>query len=125
MAGNLNAGIVNAAQLKSDQWLNANGTENFKCRAWLYASLVGGVPIALGSGNISSLTDLAVGKFSANFTINMPDENYAASLTSNKADYSNSFAYESAQRTISQVTIQNKQDDAASSDGYFSVAIFR
>jgi hypothetical protein len=47
----------------------------YGCRAWVKFNSAGGVN---GSGNVTSVTNNAVGSFTINFTTAMPDTNYAA-----------------------------------------------
>lgn len=61
---------------KFNQWLNSDGTENYKCRAWVNFNGTGTVAIR-ASGNVSSITDNGVGDYTVNFTTAMPDANYA------------------------------------------------
>ncbi len=63
---------------KFNQWLNSDGTENYKCRAWVNFNGTGTVAIR-AAGNVSSITDNGVGDYTVNFTNAMPDANYAAS----------------------------------------------
>ena len=46
------------------------------CRAWVYFNATTGTPVILGSFNVSSITDNAVGDFTINFTTPMPNTNY-------------------------------------------------
>lgn len=48
----------------------------YGCRAWVNFNGTGTVAIR-GSGNVSSITDHAIGEFSVNMTTAMPDVNYA------------------------------------------------
>lgn len=48
----------------------------YACRAWVNFNGTGTVAIR-GSGNVSSITDNGVGKYTVNFTTAMPDVNYA------------------------------------------------
>jgi hypothetical protein len=61
---------------------NASGsTPVYACRAW--CSFNGtGTPAIYGSGNVSSITDVATGKWQLNFATAMPDINYACSANS-------------------------------------------
>ena len=64
--------------LKFNQWLNSDGTENYKCRAWVnfgggYGSTGGAIN---ASGNVSSVVDNGTGDFTVNFTNAMQDTNY-------------------------------------------------
>ncbi|UOF82815.1 hypothetical protein [Caudoviricetes sp.] len=63
---------------KFNQWLNSDGTENYKCRAWVNFNGTGTVAIR-ASGNVSSITDNGTGDYTVNFTNAMPDANYGVS----------------------------------------------
>ena len=58
-------------------WINDDGTENYKCRAWVNFNGTGTVAIR-ASGNVSSITDNGSGDYTVNFTSAMPDANYTA-----------------------------------------------
>ena len=62
-------------------WLNDDGSENYKCRAWVNFNGTGTVAIR-ASGNVSSITDNGTGDYTVNFTTAMPDANYNVSLGS-------------------------------------------
>lgn len=62
---------------KFNQWVNPDGTENYKCRAWVNFNGTGTVAIR-ASGNVASITDNGVGDYTVNFTTAMEDANYAA-----------------------------------------------
>ena len=49
----------------------------YGCRAWVNFNGTGTVAIR-GSGNVSSITDNALGNYTVNFTTAMPDANYSA-----------------------------------------------
>jgi hypothetical protein len=49
----------------------------YGCRAWVNFNGIGTVSIR-ASGNVSSITDVAAGAFTVNFTTAMPDSNYSA-----------------------------------------------
>ena len=49
----------------------------YGCRAWVNFNGTGTVAIR-GSGNVSSITDVATGVYTVNFTTAMPDANYSA-----------------------------------------------
>ena len=66
---------------KFNQWLNSDGTENYKCRAWVNFNGTGTVAIR-ESGNVSSITDNGTGNYTINFTTAMPDANYSVVATS-------------------------------------------
>lgn len=65
---------------KFNQWLNSDGTENYKCRAWVNFNGTGTVAIR-ASGNVSSITDNGTGDYTVNFTTAMPDTNYSVGGT--------------------------------------------
>ena len=56
-------------------WINDDGTENYKCRAWVNFNGTGTVAIR-ASGNVSSITDNGTGDYTVNFTNAMSDVNY-------------------------------------------------
>ena len=56
-------------------WLNDDGSENYKCRAWVNFNGTGTVAIR-ASGGVSSITDNGVGDYTVNFTTAMPDADY-------------------------------------------------
>lgn len=59
---------------------NATGTAPvYACRAWVRFNVAAGVPAVVASGNVSSITDNAVGDFTVNFTVALADGNYAMS----------------------------------------------
>jgi hypothetical protein len=64
---------------KFNTWLNPDGTQNYKCRAWVNFNGTGTVAIR-AAGNVSSITDNGTGDYTVNFTTAMPDANYAVSL---------------------------------------------
>lgn len=72
---------------KFNQWLNPDGTENYKCRAWVNFNGTGTVAIR-ASGNVSSITDNGTGNYTVNFTNALPDANYSVALMT-LADTSN------------------------------------
>ena len=63
---------------KFNQWLNSDGTENYKCRAWVNFNGTGTVAIR-ASGNVLGITDNGTGDYTVNFTNEFPDANYAVS----------------------------------------------
>lgn len=66
--------------LKFGTWENPDGTENFKCRAWVNFNGTGVVAIR-ASGNVAGITDNGTGDYTVNFTTAMVDANYSASVT--------------------------------------------
>lgn len=64
-----------AGTIIADTWQNGNGTQNYKCRAWVNFNGTGTVAIR-ASGNVSSITDRGVGLYTVNFSTAMSDANY-------------------------------------------------
>ena len=69
---------------KFNQWPNSDGTENYKCRAWVNFNGTGTVAIR-ASGNVSSITDNGAGDYTVNFTTAMPDANYSIGYMTDEA----------------------------------------
>lgn len=65
--------------IKTNQWLNLDGTENFKCRAWVNFNGTGAVAIR-AAGNVASITDNGTGDYTVNFATALPDANYCPTL---------------------------------------------
>lgn len=75
----VDANGMTPAQLRSE--LNATGSAPiYACRAWVNFNGTGTVAIR-ASGNVTSITDNGVGKYTVNFTTAMPDANYAVALS--------------------------------------------
>jgi hypothetical protein len=64
---------------KFNTWVNPDGTENYKARAWVNFNGTGTVAIR-AAGNVSSITDGGTGLYTVNFTTALPDANYSAQL---------------------------------------------
>jgi len=82
-SANTNGTLTNATlvtpNINSAQIPTISGTAPiYMCRAWVNFNGTGTVAIR-GSGNVSSITDSAVGTYSVNFTTSMADTNYSAS----------------------------------------------
>ena len=69
-------GLYIMSTAKFNQWLNSDGTENYKCRAWVNFNGTGTVAIR-ASGNVSSITDNGTGDYTVNFTTALADANYS------------------------------------------------
>ena len=57
-------------------WINDDGSENYKCRAWVNFNGQNTVAIR-ASGNVSSITDTTTGAYTINFTNPMTDTSFA------------------------------------------------
>lgn len=96
--------------LKFNQWLNTDNTENYKCRAWVNFNGTGAVAIR-ASGNVSSITDLGVGLYQANFTTAIADTNYGVTLGSQRPSATAHMDY--INRFVGSVTIRCIDDTGA------------
>ena len=68
--------LADNANLQFDSGYGSSATA-YGCRAWVNFDGTGSVSIR-GSGNVSSVTDVAVATYHVNFTDEMPDTNYSA-----------------------------------------------
>jgi hypothetical protein len=96
-----------AGTIIADKWQNGDGTENFKCKAWV--NFNGTVPAASmirASGNVNSITDNGTGDYTINFTTAMPNANYSfigiASYVYDNWYPTHVIAYQSNRTTTSQ-----------------------
>tara|TARA_R100001591_G_scaffold36536_1_gene47914 strand:+ start:167 stop:682 length:516 start_codon:yes stop_codon:yes gene_type:complete len=83
---NINTGGSTRATVDSSGNLKANSgfgsvTTIYGVRAWLKMYWNSGTPTISGSGNVSSLTDVATGDFTMNLTTAMPDQVYATCVS--------------------------------------------
>ena len=81
-----------AGTIKVDKWINEDGSENYKCRAW--GKFLGTNTVQLeAGGNVSSITDNGVGSYTVNFINPMSDLSYSAVASAeNAASYYGIFA---------------------------------
>jgi hypothetical protein len=118
---------------KFNTWVNPDGTENYKCRAWVNFNGTGTVAIR-ASGGVASITDNGTGDYTVNFTTAMPDANYAALVTNDKGLTVNQNALFST--TVSSTTsafnfqtregnLNNNGSGAVSDQANIRVAFFR
>lgn len=117
---------------KFNQWLNSDGTENYKCRAWVNFNGTGTVAIR-ASGNVSSITDNGTGNYTVNFTNAMPDANYCPTVGASPAfgiasTFQMSFANNGGTEvapTTSALRLSLGDTTALRDPNYVSVSIFR
>jgi len=81
----IQSGGTKVAEISAAGVLSANSGYGsvapvYGARAWVSFNGTGTVAIR-GGGNVSSITDNGTGDYTVNFTSNMPDTNYAATLT--------------------------------------------
>lgn len=106
---------------------NATGSAPvYSCRAWVNFNGTGTVAIR-DSGNVSSITDNAVGQYTVNFTTAMPDADYAmvgstgnAAGTSGNRSVNPYAAFAAGSCSIGTITNAAPDDDVQ-----ISVAFFR
>jgi len=108
-------------------WLNDDGSENYKCRAWVNFNGTGTVAIR-ASGNVSSITDNGTGDYNVNMTTAMPDTSYAVLAT---CEYRTTMQTDQSARTTSSVNVTAAIGASGSSvvghtdKSIIAVAIFR
>jgi hypothetical protein len=107
-------------------WLNDDGSENYKCRAWVNFNGLGTVAIR-ASGNVASITDNGTGDYTVNFTTAMPDANYAFSaLTGSTLVGTDQFGSRvKADPTTTALRVLSTYGNTAYDIAYFGLAIFR
>ena len=88
-AGSTKATIDTSGNLKFDSGFGSVATA-YGCRAWVNFVGTGTVSIN-ASGNVSSITDNAVGNYTVNFTTAMPDDDYSVSGSTSSAVNNNVF----------------------------------
>lgn len=96
------------------------------CRAWVNFNGTGTVAIR-AAFNVSSITDNGTGDYTVNFTTAMPDENYAASMSSGNTSANarlNNVAFSAPTTSACRVQTRNEAQSAVDS-AYVYVSIFR
>ncbi len=88
-AGSTKATIDTSGNLKFDSGYGSVATA-YGCRAWVNFVGTGTVSIN-ASGNVSSITDNAVGNYTVNFTTAMPDDDYSVNGSTSSAVNNNVF----------------------------------
>ena len=115
---------------KFNTWLNPDGTQNYKCRAWVNFNGTGTVAIR-AAGNVTSITDLGTGWYTVNFTNAMPDTNFiVCGLPGQPAAYWGPAMDGGAVNTTSaNVSTQRRATSSGNNEAYdyttVNVAIFR
>jgi hypothetical protein len=96
----------------------------YGCRAWVNFNGTGTVAIR-GSGNVSSITDLGTGIYTANFTNNLPDTNGIA-LVSAKISGQPSYGTLNNGIATTGVTIETYTTSGTQGDANFVyIGVFR
>lgn len=107
--------------------LNATGSAPiYACRAWVNFNGTNTVAIR-ASGNVSSITDIAVGAYYVNFTTPMSDAKYVPVASCKLTGVARGVALPDDQTTTSLVvaTFKNTAITTQADMDYISVAIFR
>ena len=118
--------ITSAGDLKFNSGFGSVGTA-YGCRAWVNFNGTGTVAIR-GSGNVSSITDNAVGDYTVNFTTAMPDINYTTTFAGGQkaATWGIYLGYNSYGSAVgSHRFVSTTPADAGSDTSYCSLAFFR
>lgn len=113
------------SDLKVNRWLNPDGTENYKCRAWVNFNGTGTVAIR-AAGNVSSITDNGTGDYTVNFTNAMPDANYG--VCGSARNSSNSYLMypsNTSAPTTGQLRVNTGNASGVADSDTVSVALFR
>jgi hypothetical protein len=124
-------GGVETTQLVADTWKSQDGTENYKCKAFVNFDGTTTPPNIRASGNVSSVARIGVGRYEINFANDMEDTLYTVVSSHNSTDGSN-FSYgtymvKSFRYTTSKCRVVTQQSGA---NAYYNfsevyIAIFR
>jgi hypothetical protein len=121
-------GDVAAARITTA--LNAGGSAPiYACRAWVNFNGTGTVSIR-ASGNVSSITDNGVGRYTINLTTAMPDANYAIAGSA-RAQHSGGFPNtvlshdDNQTQTTTSCLVQLREGSSVTDSAFVYVAIFR
>ena len=97
----------------------------YACRAW--ANFDGtGTPSIRDSGNVSSVTDDAVGRYNVNFSNAMPDVNYAAVVTAGESIFHVGIARQTgSSTTVVQVDVSDYIAETYTDDTSIKVVVIR
>jgi len=113
------------------QFTDGAGTENGTlCRAWVNFNGTGTVAIR-ADFNVSSITDIALGQYTVNFSNALSDANYAAVVTSyytNATNQNGYISYEDSRltaRTSSSFTLATSTTSVYNDSAIISVIIHR
>jgi hypothetical protein len=111
-------------------WLNPNGTENYKCRAWVNFDGTTSPGTIRASGNVSSVTKNNTGRYTVNLTTAMPDANYTTismCQTNHTGGFQNSVVSQDSNQTqtTTAVPLQIREGTFVVDSSFVYVAIFR
>lgn len=124
-AGTVSTKVVSPLGIR--EAFNAAGTAPvYACRAWVNFDGTGVISIRSG-GNVSSISDLGVGQYRANFTTAMPDATFAmAGVARDGVTRQLIVSNFNANNTASAAHVTTAQDNGTLTDGdVITVAIYR
>lgn len=116
-----------ADEMISDTWKNTDGTENYKCRAWVNFDGTTTPPAIRASGNVSSVVRNSAGVYTVNLITALPDNNMSfATMTSNKYSSTASFRNQINDHTVSSVVVSSMTSGGTPDNASeISLVIFR
>ena len=85
------------------------GVEVYTAKAWVNFNGQGTVAIR-GAGNVSSITDNGTGDYTVNFTVAMPDVNYAVIASGSRNDAIGAVAQTVTPRLLTTSNVRVKDD---------------
>jgi len=126
--------LPNVSDIESQVKTATNATGSapvYACRAWV--NFDGTNTTIRDSGNVSSITDIATGRYFINLTSNMPDSNYAISSTAGHIPGVSGTMFGTFRTapgdepTVSKYAVEARDaNDGSSKDvSYFVSAVFR
>jgi hypothetical protein len=98
------------------------------CRAWVnFDGTSSGTITPRASGNVTSITKIATGTYDMNFTVNMPDVNYSAIVTSGNiaASFNAGYNFSASSTSIARISSVNGNETALFDLSTICVAVFR
>ena len=118
-------GVAQAIDAQVPDLFNATGSAPlYACRAWVNFDGTG-TPAIRASGNVSSITDIATGRYRVNFATDMPDDQYVlAGSGHTSGTFFGVSGDVSAPRTVSDITIRTGNADAIADSSMANIAIF-
>lgn len=118
-----------AGEMVSDTWKNSDGTENYKCRAWVNFDGTTTPPTIRASGNVSSVVKNSVGNYTVNFTTSLIDGNYSSLVQAGDSGAVTTLGSESSlgktYNANNYTFVLNRADLVVNDRLHISVSIFR
>ena len=110
VAGTQSVPVATVAQGSAKAWVNFNGQGTVAIRS---------------AFNVSSITDVATGNYQVNFTNAMPDANFAANASTQRAVSWADGGISVQSYTVNSVLVANIENNTNADTPNVSVAIFR